>query len=41
MHRDSSPSLVRLYPPISYASISGISQFLLKIPSMDEILIGY
>ena len=40
-HRYYSPSLVHLCPPISYASIGGIRQLIVKIPRTDVILIGY
>ena len=40
-HRDSSTPLVRLHPPIISTSVGGIRQFLVQIPSMDAILVGY
>ena len=40
-HRYSYPSLVRLHPLISSSSVGGISQFVVQIPSMDTIFMGY
>ena len=40
-HRESSTPLVRLCLPISSAFVSGIRQFLVQIPIMDKVLIGY
>ena len=40
-HRGSYLSLVRLFPPISSASVGDISKLVVKIPSMYEILMGY
>ena len=37
----SSTSLVSLLTNISYAFFGGMRQFVAKIPSMDEILMGY
>ena len=41
MNRDSSPSLVCMCPPISYASVGGISQLLFQINSIYAIFMGY
>ena len=41
MHRKSSTSLVSLHPPISSTSIGGIRQYVVQIPSIYEILMGY
>ena len=32
---------MRLYPPISSASVVGIGKFVVQIPSIDEILMRY
>ena len=40
-HRELFTSLARLFLPISFASVGGISQFLVQIPSTDEILMRY
>ena len=40
-HRDSCPSLMHIYRPISSASIGGIRKLVVQIPRMDVILMGY
>ena len=40
-HRDSNTLLVRLHPTTSSTSVVTIRQFIVQIPSMDEILMGY
>ena len=38
---ESSLSLVRLHPPISFAPVGGMRHFVAQITSMDAILMGY
>ena len=39
--RDSYPSIVRLFPTISSISVGDIRKLLVKIPTMNTILMGY
>ena len=41
MHRESCRSFVRLCLPIIFESVSGISQFIVKILRIDTTLMGY
>ena len=40
-HRELCPSIVRLFPPISSASIVRIRQLVVQIIRVDVILMGY
>ena len=41
MHKESSPYLVRLCPPISSTSVVGIRKLVVQIHRMGVILMGY